>query len=287
MKRKRNHTGDLEMIPIRTADIRSIPSNRCLFCGGNLQGQAAEEHIFPRWLLRELDIEGEVITPTHLSAFDMGTELSRREHVLGRLVEGRVCRDCNCGWMADLENAARPLLLELIRGRRDVWTLLTAEGLLLARWVLKTTAVLNSASNYSNLVPQDHYRAILRGEIPAGAAAYAQQAAAGESPFYWLQSGMWQVVHAGGSRKKLRQLAARSYKVALRFDRLLLMAAYWPEAGWSQVRWKGVHYLLSSSAGHAYPRDPKEFPAGHASEAFGAFMASLQIAQDGTYEVRE
>jgi hypothetical protein len=51
-----------------------------------------------------------------------------------------VCHDCNTGWMAELEERARPILTPLIKGNASSVT--QAEQLVIATWATKTVMVL-------------------------------------------------------------------------------------------------------------------------------------------------
>ena len=48
----------------------------------------------------------------------------------------QVCKDCNGGWMSELEQRTRPLLAPMLRGQ--VRTFSAAEQLVLATWGAKT-----------------------------------------------------------------------------------------------------------------------------------------------------
>lgn len=55
-------------------------------------------------------------------------------------VQGRVCQDCNNGWMSRLE-AAQPILIPLIDRRRPIASLTTEEKLTVSKWVAKTAYI--------------------------------------------------------------------------------------------------------------------------------------------------
>lgn len=264
----------LEIIPIRTKTVRNIPSDLCIFCGKPLHGQSSKEHVFPTWLLKELDIENEIVTPTHFKPTKPTKMLSQRRHTMNNLIEGRVCSICNNGWMSKLETSVQQTLIKLIRNRRSLTTMYTHEGPELARWAIKTASMLNSSANYSALIPEEHYKLTMAGKIPEGVSVYALQIPKAKTPCYWMQAPMWL---AEGPKKLGLELASRSYKIAMRFDKLLLMVAYWPDNSWSQLRWFGVHFLLSATKGAAYQRSLKDFPLNDSSKAFGAFVGSLYI----------
>ncbi len=87
----------------------------CIFCNSPLTGVRAEEHVIPRWLMEYLEITDDQLYLAVAHSED-DTIVKDRTHVAGNFVEGRVCEDCNNGWMNDLEKQARELLKPLIEG---------------------------------------------------------------------------------------------------------------------------------------------------------------------------
>lgn len=102
----------------------------CPFCQGH-RSQATDEHIYPRWLLRELKKRG----------------ATRR--VNGRSVpriDGpttSVCEDCNTKWLATLENDSKELILSLIDHGRFIEP---QDQKVLALWATKMAVLFDSAS---------------------------------------------------------------------------------------------------------------------------------------------
>ncbi len=64
---------------------------------------------------------------------------------MATLVTRRVCRACNTGWMAQLEDRARPILMPLIE-RRRVRNASGTEAILVATWGVKTAMTLATAA---------------------------------------------------------------------------------------------------------------------------------------------
>lgn len=87
----------------------------CIFC--NHRRPKADEDIIPHWLANALDPTG-AITTEFITAMP-GDPIIRRERKsesLATLKLRRVCEVCNTGWMSDLEELTKPLLLPLIEG---------------------------------------------------------------------------------------------------------------------------------------------------------------------------
>lgn len=123
---------------------------RCIFCHEPLSGNRAREHVLPRWLEREIGqgfvyfdhpIEGDTASRFTIGDTDVvsGTASTR--------VEGRVCSDCNSSWLSSLEVVARPVVSDMVFGRRSIESLAERERLLLATWLYKTLLVGVSSGN--------------------------------------------------------------------------------------------------------------------------------------------
>ena len=93
------------------------------------------EHVLPRWLHRALNITGEITLSTQ------DREI-RRASALDVTVRG-VCGPCNNGWMHDLENGFRTLMLGPLHGLPA--SLTTADQTIVATWGIKTWLLLETA----------------------------------------------------------------------------------------------------------------------------------------------
>lgn len=250
---------------------------RCLFCNSVLSGGRSREHVFPEWLLEELDIGQAAVQPTQLRPD--GTVVSKRSHELEQLQEGRICTGCNTGWMSRLEVAARPLLRPLFRGARLVTDFSPRQRAILARWTVKTAFVLNSASNFDQKIAARHFHELFENltPVPAGVHVFAQ-AQDGQQDFYWMQGALWHTFAKPELNDDPTSLQKDSYKVTLLFRKLLLQVAYWPAPGWQLVIWAGVHIPLWPIRGPiAHYQDADPFPKNNAARSVARFHASLKV----------
>ncbi|MEI2698808.1 MAG: hypothetical protein V9E94_10835 [Microthrixaceae bacterium] len=92
---------------------------RCVFCGG---ARMSREHAIPQWVGEVLHgAAGESGDWTTWYAFGTLSENCERRHPAESnrptVVVKRVCRDCNSGWMADVEGEAKPILEPMINGK--------------------------------------------------------------------------------------------------------------------------------------------------------------------------
>jgi len=111
----------------------------CLACGPTLSPES-REHIFPRWILKtfgSLNLTMGLDRKLH----DGGTVPVRREYRLDSFKLKAVCSTCNTGWMAKLEEAAKPVILGLINDALHLSALDIDQKDLLARWAAKTAII--------------------------------------------------------------------------------------------------------------------------------------------------
>jgi hypothetical protein len=121
----------------------------------------SREHIFPQWLLRHYNAASTSIEPTYMVIDEQKTVNARRS-TFGGLLEGRICVDCDSGWMRRLESEAQGVLLSLADRDRPLSRLADDERRPIASWAAKTAYTLNSAANFPLKVPPDHLHRLAR-----------------------------------------------------------------------------------------------------------------------------
>lgn len=136
---------------------------KCVFCDDT---RLSKEHIFAQWLLKELDIYDKQVSMTHAST--IGMPISNRQHPFSKLVNGLVCEKCNNGWMSQLEGDCQNHIINLMNmeeiEKESVF--LKEHHVTVAKWAFKNVILLNSATNYRQLVPKNHYTSLYKGIIP-------------------------------------------------------------------------------------------------------------------------
>ncbi|OLN27606.1 hypothetical protein [Desulfosporosinus metallidurans] len=137
----------------------------CVFCGNK---NLSKEHIFAQWLLKELGILGNDVIMTHANF--AGMPISNRKHPFSKLVNGLVCEKCNNGWMSQLEGDCQQHIINLmnLNGIKTELIFLEEHYETVAKWAFKNVILLNSATNYRQLVPTKHYISLYEGNIPNG-----------------------------------------------------------------------------------------------------------------------
>jgi hypothetical protein len=220
---------------------REVDSRLCVFCGSDLAGRRSREHIFPKWLLRHRDASR---SPYRIdwSSDATGALFGERELGMGSLVAGRVCRDCNAGWMSRLEQDSSGLLRSLVDGERALRGTSSHERELLARWGTKTAFASRSADLSPQLVDPLDMRALAEGKMPRVAVLARQAAVDVGLGVYATQR--WLVSYPSSERASVEHRVGRSHRTVLLLGRLLLGVCFWPDDTWPIVISQKSHVAL-------------------------------------------
>ena len=118
----------------------------CAYCGAK---ETSGEDVWPKWVRRAMaEVEGPHL---HIARGDSIEERRYTARAFERIVN-RACHTCNHGWMSDLETAAKPLLLPLLRGA--VRELGREEQRTLSAWAMKTATMLEFSHPRGLAIPQ-------------------------------------------------------------------------------------------------------------------------------------
>jgi hypothetical protein len=128
----------------------------CVWCGDT---PTTKEHVFPQSLLEVIPGRGRIMHSWMASP-------GRRPETRGWIADtftfkaSVVCQDrCNGGWMARLDERARPFLKPMIRGRNQ--TLFPEGAQIIAYWALKTVMMIDLAQETKyQTVPETNYSAL-------------------------------------------------------------------------------------------------------------------------------
>lgn len=221
-----------------------VPSHSirlCIFCDQPVTKQSgSREDTVPKWLQKLLGIAAATVSPTLTSS--AGEQLAQRIHPVDQLLTGGVCRDCNNGWMSQLESATQPILSALVRSERDLKTLNRAERQTLSRWTVKTALMLD-VGGLEPRVPLFHFKELFanRPHIPEGLYVFARHHAA-TLPWYYIGGAWWK--YPTLEANALQTAQDTSYKIALQFREIILIVAYWPLRNWGLRVERGELSLL-------------------------------------------
>jgi hypothetical protein len=270
----------------------------CLFCGhimhpSRSKGRGkSEEHIIPQWLMDHLGIRDMPITSLRHDV-PSGTITNKRWHPVGNFVAGKVCADCNNGWMSDLEVQAKPILIRLIADPHQLSYLPEHERHTVARWTLKTAGVLNRASTSGNStdpfarpVHDEHLRKVQSGSIP-GDVIVVGSGCPSNTISDALQNASWAVPN--NCVPLLPSDRERSYKIGLSFRSLLLAVAYYPNPeyhygiteGSYAVLWDGTERIIRTNDGVG------EVPILADSPILEGFLGNIFVVSKTWWTIRE
>jgi hypothetical protein len=110
---------------------------KCIFCQRNDQ-KITREHVFPNWLSR---LYGDKVKSRNVGTNADGTIVYDYFSTVFQQTMNVVCADCNHGWMSDIENQAKPILIKMLKNKS--LTLDKKKQQIIATWAMKTILVLN------------------------------------------------------------------------------------------------------------------------------------------------
>jgi hypothetical protein len=124
----------------------------CVFCGDE---SVTREHVFPFWLREAV---GGVGSATHYRAAPASAPPSLSEEIEydqswsaadAEMVVRVVCAHCNNTWMNELDHAVEPIIVPLIRNRKQA--IGEEQRMLLATWATKIAFLLEHTRSVSDL----------------------------------------------------------------------------------------------------------------------------------------
>lgn len=148
-----------------TAPARTLNcvARACVFCGGT---PTTKEHLWPDWG-RRLIADAEPLTHYQQVRQDNREPVDRTWTTPPfRWTVNAVCARCNNGWMSQLEERARPMLLPMLQGRGRE---LHREGQrTLASWALKTSMMFEHTQGpHRRVIPREEYTYLLEHGQPS------------------------------------------------------------------------------------------------------------------------
>lgn len=202
----------------------------CIFCRNDRTLSA--EHVFAEWIRPYLtDEEGEHGTH-HRVTIRAGEpdEAGRYRGPPANWTVRSVCKECNNGWMSQLESEAKPYLLSMINGHHRTYYARGQE--LIATWLVKTALV--AGSKFDPLLPSSFYTDFYEDQKPSSetrvwlaATAYNGQHYTDYRPVRTVESG---------EPAPERPIVPNSYSALLSVGQFAGMVVSWLDAVPSVVR---------------------------------------------------
>jgi hypothetical protein len=175
------------------------------------------------------------------------TNTKVRRHPWARLEVRDACTKCNNGWMSQLEDDVKTLLLNLAGSSVQISQLSEKQEKSLARWAVKTAFMLHRLAYKPIVIPPTAYESfyLRTNEFPHGTFVFAfQDDNTLDNPINCFQSQDW-TIHANyGAVIGLTEKLKRTTKISIRIGRLHLLVAYLRDGSLEPVGWFRVHHPL-------------------------------------------
>ena len=217
-------------------NVRSTTRKRCAFCGAQDRKISNEHIVGRRW--------GDIFAGGSLAHRRFGWKLGpdgkpgEPWDVSWRSSKGldfkvnAVCRDCNSGWMASLDDAVEPFTRPMVEDAQRQ-NLGVEESAVLARWIAKTAVMIATAQDASWTYSPAQAAEIMAGGFPAGFRVWA---------LAWLGEPMvhlWTTPIAGPAPERRLAHCVTSFT----FGRMYFLAMHSPDPGFPV----GLESLLGRS----------------------------------------
>ena len=127
---------------------------KCIFCQHD-DRKITKEHLFPDWLSKMYD---DTVTGINEGTNADGSIAYSYTSKIFQQTMNSVCEVCNNGWMSQIENEAKPILIKMLRNKSFV--LDKKSQIKLSTWAMKTILVSNHgnpAPPAKQFIPFDHY----------------------------------------------------------------------------------------------------------------------------------
>lgn len=144
----------------------------CIFCGVNRK--MSREHLWPEWARRALEANSGRAVPLvpHVIAGSDGYSRDWKAPVFSATLKD-VCQVCNSGWMSDVEELSKELVLPMLRDERV--NLKKEEQLCLAIWGYMKVLTLERVNVRTRVLPVAPFRA-LHAHLARGVASLPRSA---------------------------------------------------------------------------------------------------------------
>ena len=245
----------------------------CVFCGGPANSR---EHVLAKRLCKRAKAETMEIIVGKMCEEDGVTK--RPTHPLDELKVRRVCRDCNSGWMNDLEGWFERRLGYLIEPE---WPKLADatiefvknERVQLARWLMKTAVTMNLSSMVQRMFPDELTLQLSSGYIPPS--TYVDMGYSKLTTVACLLSQGFQVINGGHYHSNQIHRDKTGFRFTVQFNHLLLRIYRIPEATATFWSHRGERPIM------LYPNAIRTNPAWFEYEDIMAYDHNLVLETAG------
>lgn len=249
----------------------------CVFCQKTVP--RAKEHIFATWLQESLEITGTELAIHQIDIRTGKIQKSSNSFPYQGHVYGKVCSECNGGWMSKLEKTVKQILPDLIHDSQKLTAISRVDADMLARWIYKTALMLNAASfveHYKGVIPATHFQAIFEGRFPPNSRVSIARSVTKYLLPTWIQSAGWigppEIVRNEVFIKQIKQ----TYRITIGIGHFAARVYHFP------LTYK-LFDLDQNSIHHIHPPTRHEtyaWPSHESMSDLAEFNTSLQIGQE-------
>jgi hypothetical protein len=135
----------------------------CIYCRGP---GLSKEHIWPKWLRDYIDMDDlnyplqrAIEYPTHITdsiKVISGHPFSRRVRM--------VCSNCNNGWMSQIQEDVKPVIVDLFQGKR--FEIFRRPRRLISSWAAMSTIAADATSERFAVVSEEERKEFFRNRLP-------------------------------------------------------------------------------------------------------------------------
>jgi hypothetical protein len=161
----------------------------CIFCGG--KEKLSKEHVIPVWLNRFVEEKDDgrqlgLFRGLHLSS--IGYPLDERTAGKNSHTLGKICQNCNNGWMSRTEAKFKDLIDKKVWERER--KLSKSERFDISLWIIKTGIVAHFSSNYRRILPDQFPLDLKNGHsIPSSTTTFYGYVVEDQlHPIRWVQT---------------------------------------------------------------------------------------------------
>jgi hypothetical protein len=126
---------------------------------------------------------------------------------------GGVCKECNSGWMSQLEANVKPWFWRAVSTTKKVLYLDRKACSLLSTWVTKTDIALNWSSNYRKLFSADFVRGFGKKREPSRRLYIDLAFHGNRNQIDWVQSQWFMATVPDGSLDDYVPILSKSFKI--------------------------------------------------------------------------
>ena len=258
--------------------MTKLPKNCCVFCGGRADSL---EHIIAQRLFKRAGQRNFKIIVG--KTVDEKVIVNRKLHTLENLTVRCVCRECNQGWMNQLECWFEKRLGFLIEptwphlADTMIETLKTEKDDLV-RWMMKTAVVVNENSVVEKIFPSSLTLKLSSGYIPPD--LFVDVAYSRMSTVAFTFNQAFQVINGGRPPALQLNKPGRSFRFTAQLNHLLLRLSRVPDARVTYWSFGGERPIA------IYPEPVRKNPPFYEYQSLAEFDRSIVLETSLAHQKR-